>query len=54
MLRNRIALYAAGIALALGGLNYDAIAQGKGGGKGQGNGKGKAQSGRLNRRGSVA
>ncbi|HKY97267.1 MAG TPA: hypothetical protein VJL35_05375 [Gemmatimonadaceae bacterium] len=51
MLRNKIALYAAGIALALGGLNYDATAQGKGGGKGQGNGKGKAQSGQPSKPG---
>jgi hypothetical protein len=49
MLRNKIALYAAGISLALGGLHYDATAQGKGGGKGQGNEKGKAERGQASK-----
>lgn len=50
MLRTKIALYLAGVALALGASNNDATAQGKGG-KGQGNGKGKAESGQPPKRG---
>lgn len=45
MLRNKIVLYAAGIAFALGGLNFESAAQGKGGGKGQGGGKGNPHGG---------
>jgi hypothetical protein len=51
MLRNKIALYAAGIAFALSGFNHDAVAQGKGSGKGQGKDNGKAQSGQPSKPG---